>query len=183
MGMIENLQKYTSGRLVLSLFGVTTCVYVAMLFYFIPAVLEQAPGMKLFDMSPGGYSYEYATNLLEAIGAAGREKYLKRQLPMDFIYPGLFALTYTLMLTWVFNKRFNRKSRISILVLIPAAAGLFDYLEIIGILSMLISYPVLSPGSVQWSSIFSILKSVMTIMSYVLLFFPLLLFGIKRKHT
>jgi hypothetical protein len=183
MEIIEKLNKYASGRLVLLLFGTTTCVYLAILFYFIPSVLEQAPGMKLFDMSPGGYSYEYATNLLDAIGPTGREKYLKRQLPIDFIYPGLFAVTYTLMLTWLFSKRIDRKSKIFVLVLVPAAAGLFDYIENIGIISMLITYPALSPGWVQFTSIFSILKSVMTAAFYVLLIYGLLLFGLKRKHT
>ena len=146
MKIIEKLKTYATGRRVLWLFGITTGVYLAMLLYTIPSVLESAPGMKLFDMSPGGYSYETATNLLDAIGPTGREKYLQRQLPIDFIYPGLFAVTYTLMLLWLFGKRMDPKSKIFLLVLVPAAAGLFDYIENIGILSMLISYPALSLG-------------------------------------
>ena len=183
MEIIGTLKKYASGRLVLLLFGITTGVYLAILFYFIPSVLEQAPEMKLFDMSPGGYSYEYASNLLDAIGPTGREIYLKRQLPIDFIYPGLFAVTYTLMLIWLFSKSVDRKSKIFVLVLVPAAAGLFDYIENIGIISMLITYPDLSPGWVQFTSIFSILKSILTIVFYVLLIYGFLLFGFKRKHT
>ena len=98
MMMVGKLHRKPSGQLVLWLFGITNCVYLAIILYSIPAVLEQAPEMKLFDMSPGGYSYEYATELLEVIGPEGREKYLRLQLPIDFIYPGLFAVTYTLML-------------------------------------------------------------------------------------
>ncbi len=183
MKIIEELNKYAAGKLVLLLFGITTGVYLAILLYFIPSVLEQAPGLKLFDMSPGGYSYEDAIHLLDAIGPTGREKYLQRQLPIDFIYPGLFAVSYTLMLSWLFSKRIDPKSKIYLLVLVPAAAGLFDYIENIGIISMLITYPVVSPRWVQFASLFSILKSVMTIAFYVLFFYGVLLFGLKRKHS
>ena len=137
--------------------------------------------MKLFDMSPGGYSYEYATELLEVIRPEGREKYLMLQLPIDFIYPGLFAVTYTLMLIWVFSLRFRAESKISIMALLPAAAGLFDYIENIGIVMMIKSYPNLSSGLVQFSSTFSILKSIMTIVFFMLLTYGLLLLAAKRK--
>ena len=180
--MIGKLNRKISGRLVLWLFGITNCVYLAIIFLSIPAVLEQASEMKLFDMSPSGYSYEYAMELLEVIGSEGREKYLMLQLPIDFIYPGLFAVTYTLMLIWVFSKRFNADSKIFILALVPAAAGLFDYMENIGIVMMLKSYPNLSSGLVQFTSSFSILKSIMTIAFYILLIYGLLLLGIKRKR-
>jgi hypothetical protein len=182
MMMLGKLNRKPSGQLVLWLFGITICVYLAIIFYSIPAVLEQAPEMKLFDMSPGGYSYEYATELLEVIGPEGREKYLRLQLPIDFIYPGLFAVTYTLMLIWVFSMRFRAESKIFIMALVPAAAGLFDYIENIGIVMMIKSYPNLSSGLVQFTSTFSILKSIMTIASYILLTYGLLLLAAKRKH-
>jgi hypothetical protein len=182
MMMLGKLNRKPSGQLVLWLFGITTCVYLAIILYSIPAVLEQAPEMKLFDMSPGGYSYEYATELLEVIGPEGREKYLWLQLPIDFIYPGLFAVTYTLMLIWVFSMRFRAESKIFIMALVPATAGLFDYIENIGIAMMIKSYPNLSSGLVQFTSTFSILKSIMTIASYILLTYGLLLLAAKRKH-
>ncbi len=180
--IFEKINLKVSGRLVLLLFGITTCVFIAIISYSIPAVLEQAPEMKLFDMLPSGYSYEYAKKLLESIGPEGRETYLMLQLPIDFIYPGLFAVTYTLMLIWVFSKRFNSGSKIFILALVPAAAGLFDYIENIGVVIMLKSYPTLSLGVVQFTSAFSILKSTMTVAFYILLIYGLLLLAVKRKH-
>ncbi len=100
--MLKQLQKYATGRVVLLLFIITMIVYMIILFYSIPIVIAQAPSMQLFDMSPKGYSPAYADELLNAIGPIGREAYLKRQLPIDFIYPGLFAVTYSLMLVWLF---------------------------------------------------------------------------------
>ena len=149
--------------------------------YSIPFVLKLAPTMKLFDMSPVGYTHAYAKELLSAIGPEGRRLYLTRQLPLDFIYPGLFAITYTLMLVWLFSKRYDRQSKIFFLVFVPAVADLFDYLENIVIILMLRSFPDLSFELVKISSIFSISKSVFTIIFFLLLFYGLGVLVLKKK--
>ena len=182
MKLIEKLQRYSSGRVVLLLFIATMLVYLTILFYTIPSVTDQAPNMKVFDMSPGGYSQTYAEELLGAIGPTGREAYLKRQVPIDFIYPGLFALTYTLMLVWIFKKSFNAKSKVFSLALIPAIAGLFDYFENICIILMIKSFPTLDSNLVNVSSMFSITKSALTIAFYILFLYGLVLFYIKKKE-
>ncbi|RMG32798.1 MAG: hypothetical protein D6732_12950 [Methanobacteriota archaeon] len=179
--MIAKLQRYATGRLVFLLFLLTTIVYLVIVLYTIPAVTAQAPDLKLFDMSPGGYSAEYASQLLKAIGPTGRKVYLNLQLPIDFIYPGLFAVTYTLMLIWLFGKRFNIKSKLFFLTLIPAFAGLFDYFENIGIILMLRSFPKLSVTLVQVTSWFSITKSILTIATYILLLIGLVMLIVKPK--
>jgi len=181
--VLTKLQKHATGRLVLLLFIITMAVYLVIIFYTIPAVTTQAPEMKLFDMSPGGYDLIYAEELLKSIGPVGREAYMKRQLPIDFIYPCLFAVTYALMLVWLFRKRFNEKSRVFLLALIPALAGLFDYFENFGILLMLRSFPNLNELVVQASSFFSIVKSGLTIAFYIFLLFGLLMLFVKRNNS
>ena len=180
--LISKLQKVATGRVVLLLFIITMIVYLIILFYSIPAVIVQAPEMKLFDMSPSGYNPSYAEKLLKAIGPVGREAYMKRQLPIDFIYPGLFSVTYTLMIVWLFGKRIDENSRVFFLAFIPAAAGLFDYFENIGIILMLKSFPKINPFLVYISSTFSVLKSFLTISFYLLLCFGFLLLFIKRNR-
>ena len=109
--IVKLLKKWASGKVVLGLFIITMIVYLTMLFYTIPAVERFASGKALFDLSPTGYSYEYAISLLKALGHEGRNIYLNLQLPMDFIYPGLFAISYSLLLAWVFGKGYSdRKS-------------------------------------------------------------------------
>jgi len=158
-------------------------VYGVILLYTIPSVLELAPDMALFDMSPAGYSVEYAVQLLAAIGVTGRQTYRALQLPLDFVYPALFAITYTLLLTWLFKKGFSWDSPIFYLTLVPAVAGLFDYLENMGIIQMLRSYPDLSPGVVMYASISSIVKSLFTIGFYLLFLVGLIAFARRRMRT
>jgi len=176
---IDKFLKYASGRRVFILFMVTMCVYAWILLVSIPAVLTEAPDMILFDMSPLGYSMDYAVNLLHGIGEEGRRTYIYHQLPVDFIYPGLFGFTYALMLIWALGKSVKRYSRIFIVAFIPIAAGTFDYFENIGIICMLVSFPDLSPTIVSVSSFFTILKSLMTVIFYILLLYSLFVWGYK----
>ena len=167
--LIHFLQARATGKVVLPLFIITMGVYATMLLVTIPAVQAQAPELPLFDMSPGGYSLAYATTLLAAIGESGRQTYLVRQLPLDFVYPGLLAITYTLLLIWLFKRGFAAKSPIFYLAFVAAFAGFFDYLENIGIILMLWSYPDLSATTVALTSISTVLKSACTTGFFLLL--------------
>ena len=172
------LKKLASGRIVFILFIMTMAIYLLMLFYTIPLVESFAPDMALFDLSPSGYSYQHALSLLEELGDAGRLIYLSRQLPLDFIYPGLFAFSYTLLLIWLFSKSVKDTSRVFYLAIIPALGGVFDYLENIFIIRMITYFPDLSTGLVQVASIFTLLKSIFTTIFFLVLFagFAALLF-------
>ena len=97
-GVINYMQKYSTGKVIIALFVLTMTVYFTMLFYSIPAVSVFAPDSPIFDLSPSGYSFNYANELLNSLGTEGRSLYLTTQLPLDFIYPGLFSITYSLML-------------------------------------------------------------------------------------
>lgn len=179
------LQKMASGRIVLFAFILTMAVYLLMLLYTIPKVENFAPGIALFDLSPAGYSYQHAASLLETLGETGRSVYLYQQLPADFIYPGLFAISYSLLLIWLFAKSFKPDSKIFYLAIVPVFGGLFDYLENVCIVLMIKSFPDLSGELVAIASTFSILKSVFTTAFFLLLFVGFIAFLaslMKRKH-
>jgi len=144
-------------------------VYVAMLSYTIPSVEKYANGMKLFDLSPGGYSYEYATALLTQLGERGRDLYLYTQLPIDFLYPVLFVISCSLLLSWLFLKVNDPSSRLFYFCFVPVAAGTFDYIENILIIGLISSYPDISPEQVELSSLVTIAKSVLTTIFFIVL--------------
>jgi hypothetical protein len=167
--LISFMQKYSSGKLVSVLFALTMVVYVAMLSYSIPAVSAFAPEFPLFDLSPLGYSFTYASELLSSLGADGRNLYLSIQLPLDFIYPGLFSVTYSLMLVWLCSKLFKKNSKIYYFSLVPFLAGIFDYAENIYIIKMINSFPDLQVTTVKTASMLTILKSSFTMVFFILL--------------
>jgi hypothetical protein len=176
---MKKLKAYASGRNVLVLFLLTMAVYAWILIVSIPAVLSEAPDLVLFDMPPLGYSLEFAVELLDGIGEDGRKTYMTHQLPVDFVYPGLFAVTYGLMLIWVLRKSVGERSSMFLIACIPVAAGVFDYFENLGIISMIVSYPDLSPSTVLISSVFTILKSLMTVCFYILLLYGFCRWGYR----
>ncbi len=170
--LISFMQRHSTGKVIASLFVLTMAVYLTMLLYSIPAVTAFAPQLPIFDLSPFGYSFNYATELLDTLGVEGRNLYLSTQLPLDFIYPGLFSITYSLLLVWLFGKTFNENSKIYYLAFVPLLAGIFDYVENVFIIKMIISFPDLQIATVKVSSLFTFLKS-----SFTMLFFVLLIVG------
>ena len=167
--VIRFIQKYSVGKVISVLFFLTMTVYFSMLSYSIPAVSAFAPELPIFDLSPLGYSFTYASELLNSLGTEGRNLYLSTQLPLDFIYPGLFSITYSLLLVWLFGKTFNVNSKIYYFALVPFLAGMFDYVENVFIIKMISSFPDLQVTTVKIASTFTILKSSFTMFFFILL--------------
>ena len=57
------LQSWATGNAALILFIATKSVYLTILLVTIPQVQRFAPGLRLFDLSPSGYSHERALSL------------------------------------------------------------------------------------------------------------------------
>lgn len=168
-GFIRSIQGKASGKSVLLLFVVTMAVYLLMLLVTIPSVQSYAPNTALFDLSPSGYSHSQALNLLESLGQDGRSAYLFPQLAIDFIYPGLFAICFSLMFIWVYSKRIRPDSKFLYLASLPVFGGIFDYVENILIIRMIMTFPDVSKGLVAVASGFTLIKSVFSTVSFLLL--------------
>ncbi|MBR8537479.1 hypothetical protein KDU71_18060 [Carboxylicivirga sediminis] len=178
------IEKNISGKKVLGLFILTNIVYFFMLTVTIPKTMAFSDGMKLLDMMPTGYDLNYVSELFSALGENGRRLYLTRQIPVDLIYPLLFALSYCILLGYFLKKLNKLKTPFLYLCLIPVFAGISDYLENIGIITMLNSYPDITHDSVSMTNTFSILKSISTSAFFIILMVVLILVGlsaIKRK--
>ncbi len=169
MKIIRLIQKYATGKNVILLFSITMVVYLTILFYSIPKVVASAPEMKLFDVSPSGYTTEYAASLLNSIGPQGRRAYLSLQLPLDFVYPGLFIISYSLLFAWLLKKNHGVESKLYYALYIPILAGLFDYAENVLIILMLKAYPDLGSGLVAAANMATITKSILSSIFFTLL--------------
>jgi len=178
-GLKSLINRHISGKKVLFLFLLSNLVYGFMLIITIPKTMSFSGGMKLLDMMPTGYDSEYISKLLKALGEKGREAYLYDQIPVDMVYPFLFAISSCLMIAY-FLKKLNRlDSPFFYLCLIPLIAGIADYFENIGIITMLNNYPVLSPILTSFTNSFTILKSVATTLYFVILIIVLIILGLK----
>ena len=157
-----------------------TAVYLAMLFYTIPIVEGYANGLRIFDLSPGGYSYDHTIELLGSLGESGRHAYLYRQLPLDFVYPGLFAISCSLLLSWLLLKNRPADSPFFYFCLIPVIAGCFDYIENIFIVRLIVDFPDVSGWLVKFSSCATVIKSLATTLFFVVLIFSVTMLFLNR---
>ena len=134
-------------------------VYAMMMLITLARRLEISGGIPVFDMMPAGYDNQYALDLLSALGSEGRDYYLWRQIPLDFIYPALFGISFFLLATWLADKTpaFQRILRLTAVVAL--AAGAFDYIENIFIILVIRNYPDLSELLVQAASVATLFKS------------------------
>jgi hypothetical protein len=172
--MHEIIRRNVRGRTIIPLFVVTSCIYAVMVFITIPRVMSFCGGMSLFDMMPAGYTVEYANLLLAALGQAGRDAYLYTQLPFDMLYPGLFAITYCLILATVLVKLGKFDSLLYYLCFVPVAGGIFDYHENLWIIAMLTTYPDNPAFLTEVTSTFSIMKASCTTVYFIVLIVSLI---------
>lgn len=156
------VKRNSNGKKVLLFFIATNIIYALMLSFTIPTVMNLSKGMKILDMMPSGYSVEYVNALLQAMGTEGRNAYLFKQLPLDMIYPGLFAITYCLLMGYLLDKLGKLEGPLFYFCWIPIFSGLFDYVENVGIITMLNTYPNISILIIKVTSVFSVLKSSFT---------------------
>jgi hypothetical protein len=173
------IDKNLQGKKVLMLFILTNLIYAIMLGLTIPIVSGYAAGLKLLDMMPMGYDFDYVNTLFNTLGPKGREMYLYRQLPVDMVYPALFGISYCLLLAFFLKKLNKFNSKLFYLCLLPLFTGLADYMENIGIINLLTTYPNLTSGIVTTTAFFSLFKSSITTLYFLILMGTIVLFGIK----
>lgn len=162
-------------------------IYAIMQNYSIPRTSREAGGLLIFDMNPLGYTYEYAHKFLTQLSEEGYTLYLHVQLPLDILFPILNCLTGLstfILLIRLYNKVKNTSalpiySSFSKAVLaLPIAAMLFDYLENIMIFTML-AYKAAVPISLVFvASTFTIIKSISTVVFYIVVIAILLVNGV-----
>lgn len=177
--MNKIIEKNISGKKVLGLFILTNLVYAFMLTVTIPDTMAFSNGMKLLDMMPTGYDFNYVNKLFSTLGKKGREAYLTNQIPIDMIYPLLFGISYCLLMAYFLKKINKHKTPFIYLSLLPIIAGIADYIENIGFITMLNNYPDFTETTVKVTSMFSVVKSISTSIFFLTLVVILLLFGIK----
>lgn len=131
------------------------------------AHIEVVSGHVPFDMRPFGYDPTDATAILDALGVDGRDYYLSRQIALDTIYPAMLALTMVAAICWL-GQRIPNKKLVRFGIAFSVGGAVFDYIENLGIVAMIWSWPEVSVPLVYAASSATILKSVSTTLAVIL---------------
>lgn len=97
-------------------------------------------GVGILDMEPG-YSIEKAYSILDSQGTEGRYYYLKRIIPMDFVFPLIYMAFYCSIILFLLKLIHPRNELLHLLAFVPVLNTFFDYLENITIIRLLVRYP------------------------------------------
>ena len=190
--MIWSLKKliYTlsNGKTVLIFFVLSTLVYFLMMTFTIPNLAGIANGMKILDLIPEGYDKQYVDSLFTALGENGRYAYLYYQIPLDLIFPLLYGVGFCLLFAFFLRKINQLTSPFFYFSFLPLIAAISDFIENIGIITMLTQFPNYSEETVTITSTISFLKSSTTTIYFIALIFLLVAFGVqyvksKRSET
>ena len=137
----------------------------------VAGLLKITGGPNILDFE-FGYNRNEAYQMLTALRNEGRSFYLTRILPIDFIFPLSYMLLYFGWIAFLIkhihgicnNCSFVKHNRIyKYLLFIPILATFFDFIENIGIISMLINYPDLPLWAVIMASNAGKLKTIFTV--------------------
>ena len=131
------------------------------------AHIEAVSGHVPFDMRPFGYGSTEAATLLGALGAEGRAYYLSHQIALDTLYPFMLALTLIVTLCW-FGRRMPNRKLVRFGIALSVGSALFDYVENLGVVAMIWSWPEISVPLVYATSTATILKSAFTTVAVLL---------------
>ena len=157
----------------------TLTIYAVMLVWSMPFITGEADGQTVFDMRPGGYTFEEARTFLRALSPEGAEFYAAVQHRLDTAYPALLALT----LGWSIHLLTPKGWGVARLVL-PAIAlpgMVFDYWENIDVAGMLKAGPDgVTPAMVAAASFHSQVKAASTTVAMSLLLILLMVWATRR---
>jgi len=122
----------------------------------VSGLLRITGGANILDFELG-YTQEKAYDMLTALGTEGRAFYLGKIMPLDFPFPLAYMLFYV---GWIalLLKQSDPKEWCKYLLFVPVLAMVFDWIENIGIITMLHHYPNLPSWAVVTASISGILK-------------------------
>jgi hypothetical protein len=171
---IARPKQFPSGFLVAVLLAASGLLWAVMFFGPLAHLERLASGLTPFDIRPRGYSYAEARAFLEAVGQQGRRYYVSPELVIDTVYPPLYAVSRGLALWWLTMPGRVREDPVPLkvryaLIAIPILMASLDLFENGCIAVMLWTWPDLSHGLVEVSSLATQAKIIAGVLTEVLM--------------
>ena len=129
------------------------------------------------------YSPDWVYTTLANYGEKGRETYGYMSLLFDYIFPVIYSLFLATSLTALFSRLWPQRKGWQMLGLLGLLPGTFDWLENIGILNLLISYPKQLPLLVNVTNVFTITKYSLTLLCLIVIIGGWFVLNFSRKKA
>jgi len=175
---MNKIQSFARTPLILSL--AVLMIFFEILFKSVlgPRFLELSNGTPPLDMTVG-YSPEEAYQILGQYGQAGRDFYNYFQLA-DFFFPIVYSLLLMVLIFRLVSANNLSQSPLRWLIYLPLAAGFCDWLENLGIFTMLRFYPQRSDIIAIMTNLACVVKFSGIILSMILVLVLFIAFLIRK---
>ncbi len=173
------LQQISKGWVVLSamvLFG----LFVALVMpdqasHAAASGMDKSPDLSLF------YTANDLYEMAEAYGEQGRDAYIKMRFSFDLVWPLVYMVFLTSMISWIYRRAFRADSTWQFANLAPIFGMVFDYFENIAAAVVMVRYPDTTPVVDQLTAFLTLIKWVFVGGSFVLLVIGVV--GSMRRGT
>ncbi len=160
----ELFHYWARGWLILALFT-TFVVFIAITL----PVLQASPGGSIESLDARVfYTPEEAFSTVGSYGEASGF-WIRIYMTWDLVNPLLYTLIFGLLISWLFQRSFRPGSKLQKLNVVPVGAGLFDILENLSIVILLLAYPARPPVVAWLGTIFTMSKTVFMAASALLI--------------
>ena len=116
------------------------------------------------------YTPEQAYALFAAMGDAGRSFDLTHIVPLDLLFPFAYTLFDAVAITWLLHRWLPAGSRWHRLNVVPVVGGIADYLENLGIITMLVAWPAPLPAIARFTMVAGLVKFLSGALAFMIIF-------------
>jgi hypothetical protein len=164
--IFNSLNKYASKKNIL----IGILLILVFNIFLLPKFSELFLGTKIDIKEILDIKFSYTTtdaySLFENLGESGRNAYQLSEFFIDIPYAIIYGFTYTLVIFFLLKR--NKIKKLNYLILAPLFISIFDVLENTGIIIMLTKYPIKLDTLCHLTSIFTSLKWIFAIITFII---------------
>jgi hypothetical protein len=156
--------------------GLIALISLVIFILFITLILpDQSSKLEMRIGSAGSpdtsfiYSATELYHFAEVYGETGREAYVRARFSFDLIWPLVYTLFLSTSISWVLSRAFTPGSMWKRVNLVPILGLVFDYLENLSTSLVMLRYPDRTAVVDILAPVFTLIKWVFVIGSFVLL--------------
>lgn len=163
----NQLVRLATGRNLLFLF-LLFLLTTSVIFPLMSSLIEDPAGelekidTKLYYTSAELYE------ILDAYGDQNRRVYALSHLTADVLFPLVYAFFFGLLIAYIFQRAFSKDSWVQRLNLVPFLLLIFDLIENVSVVILLLAYPTQLEGLARFAGIITNLKWILAGITVVL---------------
>ena len=143
-------------------------------------ILDTGGGANLLDNRASGYSPEAAYDMISAYGSQGIKYHLMLAVA-DVFFPPTLAFFLLLAITYFYAPFFQSRPLTRWLIVLPIVYLASDYLENVGIVTMLLSFPTRMSGMARLANFMFMSKNLSSTIAIVVILVGLALRTMQRQ--